>query len=65
MAIKFTNIFHYKALQNLTKFWIFCYKIYNLATSIWVRPRYVGFIGQKGQKLLGMNFRGRVVDLLK
>jgi hypothetical protein len=32
MAIKYTNIYHSKALQNLPKFWIFGLKTNHLAT---------------------------------
>jgi hypothetical protein len=32
MTVKFTNIFHFKTLQNLPKFGLFGLKIYHLAT---------------------------------
>jgi hypothetical protein len=34
MAIKYSNIFYFKALQNLTQIGIFGLKIYHLATLL-------------------------------
>jgi hypothetical protein len=39
MAIKYTNIFHYKALENLTILGFFCLKINHLATLFEARSQ--------------------------